>query len=205
MELFSNSLNLMEDVFFVPHFYAETEAQRIFTSLQREVTWREEKIKIFGKEVNQPRLIAWQSDPTTTYRYSGLTLAPSPWTDTVNEIKVRLEKHTHQTFNGVLINLYRDGSDYMGWHRDNERELGKNPFIASLSFGATRSFQLKHRTNHSIKPHTIAATSGSLILMTGSIQENWVHRLAPTKKIVGPRINLTFRRIFDVTKYTQPT
>jgi alkylated DNA repair dioxygenase AlkB len=177
------------------NFYSDEDAIQLFDILKQETNWLSQKIKIFGKEVDQPRLTAWYSDPNTYYTYSGLTLKPTPWTKTLVKIKKNLESYTKRPFNGVLLNYYRDQNDYMGWHSDNEKELGLNPFIASLSFGQERKFQLKHRKDKEQPIINLDLKSGSLLLMSDEIQSNWLHRIAPTKKPMGPRINLTFRNI----------
>ncbi|HXH76203.1 MAG TPA: alpha-ketoglutarate-dependent dioxygenase AlkB [Bacteriovoracaceae bacterium] len=172
------------------NFYSEN----LFDILKEETSWRNDRIKIFGKEVMQPRETAYYGNTEAVYTYSGLTMKPLEWTPTLLEIKSRVEVHTHQKFNSILLNHYRTGEDYMGWHADNEKELGINPYIASLSFGGVRKFQLKHRIDKLLKIELILE-SGSLVVMSGEIQKFWLHRIAPTKRPVPPRINLTFRLI----------
>ncbi len=179
---------------YTPDFYSSEKATQLFHLLKQEIKWKSEKIKMFGKEVNQPRLIAWYGDPEAVYTYSGLTMRPLLWTDALLKIKERIESSVGQNFNSVLLNYYRSGQDYMGWHADNEKELGKRPVIASLSLGATRRFQLKHR-REDLGLLTIELENGSLLIMKDDMQEHWLHKVAATKKEVGERINLTFRKI----------
>jgi alkylated DNA repair dioxygenase AlkB len=189
---------LLPESGFIQHWeqiYEEDERSELFIKLQKDIPWRSQKIKIFGKEVNEPRLVAWYGDADATYTYSGLKLNPLPWTEVLISIKNKVETITEQSFNSVLLNFYRHGSDYMGWHSDNEKELGKNPMIASLSLGETRTFQLKPRKERGHSPLSIPLESGSLLLMGGAIQHCWKHRISPSKKDLGPRINLTFRLI----------
>ena len=165
-----------------------------FQLLQAKLEWRQEPIKIFGKMVMQPRLTALYGDPDRPYGYSGIQMQPVAWTEELLEIKDSIEKFSGEDFTHVLCNYYRDGQDSMGWHRDNEAVLGKNPSIASVTFGATRSFQIR---NYQSKSHKIdiPLTHGSLLMMTGESQHHWEHQVPKTKKALGPRINLTFRKL----------
>ena len=156
--------------------------------------WRHDKIKLFGKEIFQPRLTALFGESGKKYSYSGLEMKPEPFTRELEEIRKRCEKYSKTSFNVCLANFYRDGSDSMGWHADDEKELGKKPVIASVSFGAERVFHLKHKKATTAK-HKIRLQHGSLLIMKGTTQEFWKHQLPKTKKLVGPRINLTFRKI----------
>ena len=180
---------------YFPNFLSENEANGYMELLLSEVQWRSDKIKMFGKEVTQPRLTGWYGDPGTVYTYSGLTMQPSRWTPALLELKSKVEQVCEQQFNSVLLNLYRTGRDHMSYHADDERELGSNPTIASLSLGQKRIFQIKHRHQKDLTPLKFDLASGSLIIMKGEMQKFWLHRINPTKKEVGPRINLTFRRI----------
>lgn len=167
--------------------------ERYFDRLMEEVTWKHEAIKIFGKEVMQPRLTAWYGDAGVEYTYSGLKNSPIPWTSTLLDIKKQVESVVGHSFNSVLLNLYRDGNDSMGYHSDDEPELGAKPRIASLSFGAARRFNIKHKkTGELIK---LDLEDNSLLIMKGEFQREWKHAIPKTKKEVGPRINLTFRKI----------
>lgn len=182
------------DLVVEPRFYDEAKAQALFLTLREGINWRQEKIRIMGKMMAQPRLIAWYGEPEAVYTYSGLTLSPEPWTKELSEIRSDLEAFAGTKFNSVLLNLYRSGSDHMGWHSDNEKELGVNPTIASLSLGATRRFLLRHRQEE-LETVSLDLESGALLLMRGETQTYWRHKIAATKKDVGERINLTFRMI----------
>lgn len=180
----------MSMIEYYPAFFKED----LFGRLERETDWKAEKIRLFGKEVLQPRLVAWHGDPQAIYTYSGLTMKPMPWTGTLLYIKEEIEDFTGRDFNSVLLNYYRTGDDYMGWHSDNEPELSERPYIASASFGGTRRFQLKHRVTKEVLEYELE--DGSLLIMKDQLQEEWIHRIAPTKRSVAPRINLTFRKIY---------
>lgn len=173
-------------------FIAPDEAQEIFLQLQAEVAWRQDEIKMFGKQVKIPRLQAFMADTGVSYKYSGLTLENIPWHPLVADIKAQVEEFTQQHFNAVLLNLYRDGNDGMGWHRDNEPELGENPKIASVSLGESRRFLLKSIDN---KRQEFWLTSGSLLWMGTNMQKNWLHSVPKTTQVKAARINLTFRNI----------
>ena len=166
-----------------------------FDELKDSILWKHEKIKIFGRWVLQPRLAAWYGDEGTEYVYSGLKNSPNTWNDTLLGFKATLEAITNESFNSVLLNYYRDGQDSMGWHQDNEKELGNNPTIASLSFGASREFQLRHKFDKQIPTIKCLLENGSILIMSGSTQKFWQHQIPKTKKQIGERINLTFRKI----------
>ena len=161
-----------------------------------DVPWRQENIVVWNKVYLQPRLIASYGDRDTDYTYSGLTLSTLPWTDLLLEIKRRVENVAEASFNNVLLNYYRDNRDSMGFHSDDEPELG--PVIASLSLGEERTFVLKHKLNKSAKPVRLKLASGSLLLMKGETQRNWKHGIAKLTRPCGPRVNLTFRRIASI-------
>lgn len=174
-----------------PHWLRE--ADGLQRSLQSEVPFEARAIKLFGREVMQPRLVAWVGDPSAVYTYSGVRHEPLPWTPTLRALRDDLEARTGLAFNGVLCNLYRDGRDSMALHSDSEPELGPDPIVASLSLGATRRFQLRHRTDdHKLE---LASTHGSLLLMRGTTQRFYRHAVPKEPAITAPRINLTFRRI----------
>ncbi|MCY1541266.1 2OG-Fe(II) oxygenase superfamily protein [compost metagenome] len=141
-----------------------------------------------------PRLVAWYGDPEAGYRYSGLTHQPLPWTPLLAQIRTRVEKAVGQRLNGVLLNYYRDGQDSMGWHSDDEVELGVNPLIASLSLGGTRRFDLRRKGQNRIE-HSLLLNHGSLLVMGGPTQHYWQHQVAKTRSHCAPRLNLTFRLI----------
>ena len=165
--------------------------------LMDQTIWRQESVQIYGKVHAQPRLVAWYGDPGMHYRYSGISLTPLPWTDLLREIKRRVEDCTDETFNSVFINLYRDHNDSMGFHSDDERELGLEPVIASVTFGATRTFVMKHKKNPDIQTQKIALEAGTVLLMKGQTQHYWKHGIMKQTQPCGPRVNLTFRTIFD--------
>lgn len=184
-----------EQLQYHPHLFDTQEQSLLMHALQEEIPWKQEHIKLFGKTHPTPRLTAWHGDAHCVYKYSGVINQPFPWTPSLLTIKTRIESLTHDAiFNCVLLNYYRDGSDKMGWHSDDEKELGPNPNIASVSFGATRRFDFKHKTEANNK-FSIHLESGSLLLMQGDMQHHWLHQLPAQKRINEPRINLTFRYI----------
>lgn len=172
------------------------DSQHLLLELLKNITWQQENIKRFGQSIPLPRLTAWYGDAGKSYTYSGITMNPLIWTRPLLLIKNKIEKITKHRFNSVLLNQYRHGKDSVAWHSDDEPELGKEPIIASVSFGATRQFMLKHKFKAEIKPITLNLNSGSLLLMKGKTQECWLHQVPKTGKEVTPRINLTFRTIF---------
>lgn len=178
-----------------PGFLSQAEAQTLFQTLYQQLPWQGGSIKLFGKEVLQPRLIVWMADPGIVIRYSGIEMAPSPWHPAVQAIRERVESYCARRFNGVLVNLYRDGQDSMGWHADDERELGPNPYIASLSLGAIRKFQVRHKSRKDVPTLSLELEPGSLLIMSGDTQEAYKHQVPKTRQAVGPRINLTFRHM----------
>ncbi|SFN34273.1 alpha-ketoglutarate-dependent dioxygenase AlkB family protein [Salegentibacter flavus] len=180
---------------YVPDFFNSEEANFYFERLQQEIPWKQDKIKLFGKEHFQPRLSSFFAEQDVNYAYSGLELKPKDFSEEILQIKKSVEKFSRLTFNSCLANLYRDGQDSMGWHSDNEKELGENPVIASVSYGAERIFHLKNKIDKNLK-EKISLAHGSLLLMEGATQHNWKHQLPKTKKNIGPRLNLTFRKIY---------
>lgn len=190
----ANLLPFQGVVRYYPAFFTEAESDRYFQALEQEIAWKQEPITIFGKAVMQPRLTAWYGDSDKAYTYSGITMRPYAWTATLLAIKQRIEAVARVNFTSVLLNLYRDGQDSMGWHRDNERELGDKPTIGSVSFGATRTFQLRPYTGK--EPlRSVPLNHGSLLLMEDVTQQYWEHRIPKTTKPMRARINLTFRVI----------
>lgn len=183
-----------------PIFFSAIEADSLLRDLLSTVPWSQESIKVFGRSVPQPRLTCWMGDPGSSYRYSGLQMVPKSWSHAVSLIKYKIEKALNVSFNGALLNFYRDGGDSMGWHRDNEKELGSEPVIASASFGAQRSFDFRRYKSRDEKLR-LQLDHGSLLLMSGTLQKHWEHRLPKISKAsrsqVGPRINITFRRIIN--------
>jgi alkylated DNA repair dioxygenase AlkB len=183
------------DIQWMPALFTASEAASLFDSLTASIEWRHEEILIFGKRVPQPRLTAWHGDADAHYQYSGLPLTPRPWTDLLLTIRRRVEQVTQTRYNSVLLNLYRDGNDSMGWHSDDEPELGAEPVIASLSLGQTRLFRLKPKKRDGSKTIGIDLTSGSLLVMRGETQRHYVHAVPKSSRAYAPRINLTFRMI----------
>ena len=181
-------------IYYDEHFLSHNEASTYFDVLRKETDWQQDRIKIFGKEYEQPRLTALFADNKNPYTYSNITMHPTPFSPILLEIKSKIEKKLDKTFTTCLLNLYRNGQDSNGWHADNEKELGKNPVIASVSLGAERLFHMKHRTDKTQKLRLNLA-HGSLLVMSGSTQHHWLHQIPKTKKNVGERINLTFRII----------
>ena len=196
-DLFDTSGNLLPfqgEVFYYPHFFTLTESDHYFNALQQEIQWKQEPIKIFGKDMMQPRLTAWYGDADKPYSYSGITMQPLPWTNTLQQIKTAIEKLAGVRFTNALLNYYRDGKDSMGWHRDNEKELGINPVIGSVSFGAARVFRLRYYDKKELV-RSIELTHGSFLLMRGETQHYWEHQIPKTNSMIGGRINLTFREL----------
>jgi alkylated DNA repair dioxygenase AlkB len=167
----------------------------VLDELIADVPWRQEDIFVRGKVYRQPRLIAWYGDRGSDYTYSGLRLTPLAWTDLLLEIRRRVESIAATTFNSVLLNYYRDNRDSMGFHSDDEPELGERPVIASLSLGEERTFVLKSKVDKLAKTIRLRLTSGSLLLMKGETQRYWKHGIAKQTRPCAPRVNLTFRRI----------
>lgn len=182
------------DVRFDPAWLAPGEAAALFDALLHEVPWETHRIRLFGREVDAPRRSCWIGDPGAAYTYSGTRFEPRPWPAALRPVRARLEAELGADFNSVLANLYRDGRDAMGWHADAEAELGPRPLIASLSLGATRRFALKSREDPALK-RVLDLPPGSLLVMAGDTQRRYRHALPRTARPVGPRINLTFRRV----------
>jgi alkylated DNA repair dioxygenase AlkB len=180
---------------FAHAFLSAAEADHAFSQLLADMPWRHDQITVYGKQHWQPRLTAWIGDEGSHYTYSGLALAPQPWTPLLLELKQRIESVAATRFNSVLLNLYRDGNDSVGWHSDDESELGPEPVIASLSLGQSRTFHLKHKRRKELPPLKIELAHGCLLVMGGATQRNYVHAVPKSAKALGPRINLTFRTI----------
>lgn len=174
------------------NFIGYEDSLKLFPILMEETHWEQKQIKLYGKEIPIPRLTAWYGDKT--YSYSGTQNNPSQWTETLLTLKEQVENKSGHKFNSALLNLYRHGQDSVTWHSDDEPELGESPVIASLSFGATRKFQLRHKKDKALKREFIL-TDGSLLVMREGTQENWEHQIPKTSKLVGNRINITFRKI----------
>ena len=181
------------ELFYLADFLPPPVAAECFDKLYTELDWQQEVATIVGRRVPVPRLVCWHGDEGAIYHYSGLTHNPQAWTETLLELKRSIESMSGHSFNSVLGNLYRDGQDSMGWHSDQEKVLGCNPFIASLSLGAERLFKIRHKKSG--ESVDIALASGSLLLMGGPLQHHWRHCVPKTQKPVAARINLTFRKI----------
>ena len=177
------------EAFLVERACARAEADRLFDELMRVTTWRQETATVMGRRVPIPRLTAWHGE--AGYVYSGIRMEPAPWNEPLLELKALSERLARQRFNSVLLNLYRDGRDSVSWHADNEPGLGMEPVIASISLGAVRRFQLRHRRRN--ERLAIDLPHGSCLIMAGATQHHWLHQLPKTARPVGPRINLTFR------------
>ena len=183
------------ELYLIKQFYRLPESDQLFTALETGLAWQEEAIFIFGKWVKVPRLICWYGDPDAYYQYSGVNHQPRPWTTELQSVRAKVEQQCRSAFNSVLANLYRDGKDSMGCHADDEKELGLNPVIASLSLGDERLFKLHHQKRKETLDITLG--HGDLLVMAGNLQHHWMHSVPKTKRIKTPRINLTFRKILE--------
>lgn len=182
------------EVLFYPGFFTVGTADELMESLLSNIPWKQEPIKIFGKEVMQPRLTCWMADKEVDYTYSGTTMKGNGWIEPADSILDLVSAVAGVRFNGALFNLYRDGQDSMGWHRDNEKVLGKNPVIASVTFGEERIFKLRDYQTKEEK-YEVLLTHGSLLIMKGETQHYWEHSIPKSKIIREKRINITFRRL----------
>ena len=199
MELFSDKTPILfelpdAEMVYYPNFFGQVQANNLFEKLISEVPWQLDNITVYGKSYPQPRLTALYGNDGKPYGYSNIVMQPHPWSPLIMFIKNEVENVVKTNFTTVLLNQYRDGKDSNGWHADNEKELGRNPVIASVSFGATRVFQMKHNSIVGCKKN-ILLEHGSLLLMAGTTQHFWKHQIPKTAKFVDPRINLTFRVI----------
>ena len=171
------------------------ESNDLLDRLSREINWHHDEITIFGKKYITARKVAWYAENEIPYQYSGQIKTPFPYTPTLIKIKNQVEKITGNTYNACLLNFYHSGNEGMGWHSDNERSIVPQSSIASLSLGAQRRFDFKHRLTQ--EKISLILNAGSLVNMRGTTQEFWLHALPKSKKIVEPRINLTFRRMVE--------
>lgn len=200
LDFFSKNNNDSEPIivqngeyFYFPNFFSSLKANNFFQKLISEIDWKQEEMIIYGKSLKFPRLTSWYGDNDKPYSFSGISLKPNPWTTDLLEIKSKIETKCNTIFNSVLLNRYRNGQDSISWHTDAEKELGINPVIASVNFGATRKFQLRHiKTKEKIE---IELTHGSILIMQGELQHFWQHQVPKTNIPIGERINLTFRVI----------
>ena len=184
------------ELYLIRQFYPQPESDQLLTKLLTGLDWQEEHIFIFGKRVKVPRLMCWYGDPGAYYQYSGVNHQPKPWTPELLNIREKVEQQCRCAFNSVLANLYRDGKDSMGCHADDEKELGLNPVIVSLSLGDERLFKMHHKKSK--QTLAIHLAHGDLLVMAGTCQQHWLHSVPKTKAFKTPRINLTFRKILTV-------
>lgn len=182
-------------LFYIPSFIQEIPATTTFTQLQNSLNWQQSAIHLFGRSVLEPRLTSWYADSGVRYAYSGRQLVANSWPSCLLNIRASLSALTGYQFNAVLANLYRNGSDYMGWHSDDETSLGAEPIIASISLGAEREFVLRRKDDHLVK-YKLPLAHGSLLMMQGATQSYWQHALPKRKKVNSARINLTFRYVY---------
>ncbi|MDP5172282.1 MAG: alpha-ketoglutarate-dependent dioxygenase AlkB [Bacteroidia bacterium] len=182
------------ELWWAPDFLSAFEADALFSHLSQSLAWQQGQVRMFGKWIDEPRLTVWYGDPGASYTYSGKQQQPLPWTPALLALKEKIETSSSTSFNSVLGNYYRSGQDSMGWHSDNEKELGIRPLIASLNLGATRTFQLRMIKDKSRKL-SLDLSHGSLLIMSGETQHHWQHQIPKTKKAVGERLNFTFRLI----------
>ena len=180
---------------YIENFFDFDQSQLYLKHLINDIKWKREKIRMWGREIVTKKRIAWYADEGKSYTYSGSTFHPDQWNELLLEIKKYVEQYMNFQFNSVLLNEYPNGKVGMGWHSDDERELGVDPIIASLSFGANRDFIFKHKTDKNLEKIKIHLKNGSLLLMLGSTQHHWKHSLPKRLKVREPRINLTFRKI----------
>ena len=198
MDLFNQNshLNILPfdgEVLYLGKVFNRKEAAQYYQTLLEKIPWKNDEAIIFGKHHITKRKVAWFGDNTYSYKYSGVTKQAHIWTPELLQLKQKVEEHSATTYNSCLLNLYHDGEEGMGWHSDAEKTLLDNGTIASVTLGAERKFSFKHR--ESKQRIDILLENGSLLLMKGTTQKNWLHRLPPTKKVFSPRINLTFRTI----------
>ena len=191
----SCNMQAYPDIDLVERILPDIREGELLYSLMHDVAWRDEQITIFGKTMMQPRRIAWYGDRDARYTYSGIAHEPLPWIPILQTLRGVVEEIAGAHFNSVLCNLYRSGQDSMGYHSDDEPELGRHPVIASFSIGAERALHFRHRTDASIPTVKVVLPSMSVLVMKGVTQEQWKHALPKTKVVVAPRINLTFRQV----------
>ena len=194
--LLSLKLNLPHsEIIYYPNFWSKNEADFYLQQLEKNIQWQQDYITLFGRTHPVPRLTSWYGNKGKVYTYSGITMHPHDWIEPLLIIKAQLSSIVKVNFNSVLLNYYRNGKDSMGWHSDNEKELGKKPIIASVSFGSQRRFLLKPRDKQNLHREEIKLNHGSLLIMAGETQDYWLHQIPKTSKAISPRINLTFRVI----------
>ncbi|RKR82743.1 alkylated DNA repair dioxygenase AlkB [Mucilaginibacter gracilis] len=195
LSFFDTEDNLPQDILeYKPNFFDANESRQIFKTLLEQTPWKQESQYMYGREVKTPRLTAWYGDESSYYKFSGQQFIPLKWTDQLLNIKLKIEPAAGVLFNSVLLNYYRDNNDSVAWHSDDEPELGINPLIASVNFGQTRRFDVRHKANHKQK-YSVNLENGSLLLMKGDVQHQWEHQVPKSAKVLKGRINLTFRTI----------
>jgi len=182
------------DLRYFPRWVDADLADEWLSEISAKTPWSQPQIKLYGRSIAVPRLVAWYGDADAHYRYSGFTHEPLAWTPLLVDIRQRVQQQVGQRLNGVLLNYYRDGQDAMGWHSDDERELGQQPLVVSLNLGATRRFDFRRKGASRIE-YSISLEHGSLLVMSGLTQHYWQHQIARTRKVRAPRLNLTFRQI----------
>tara|TARA_R110000796_G_scaffold104102_1_gene213825 strand:+ start:210515 stop:211117 length:603 start_codon:yes stop_codon:yes gene_type:complete len=195
--LFNEKINLNlpdSDIIYFPNFIEKHKTDAYFNILRENILWQQDYIKVFGKVYAQPRLTSLYSSNGKPYTYSNITMHPHAFSKELFDLKTKVEQVADTIFTTCLLNLYRDGKDSNGWHADNEKELGINPIIASITLGQERYFHLKHRTDKNLK-RKILLKHGSLLLMKGETQHHWLHQIPKTARPLNERINLTFRVI----------
>jgi alkylated DNA repair dioxygenase AlkB len=190
-----NILNKDGTVNYYGKILSSEEANQYFGLLMQNILWERDEVIIFGKHITTKRKVAWYGDSQYLYSYSNMTKQALAWTKELSELKQIVEEYAGTKFNSCLLNLYHDGNEGMGWHSDDEKPLGKNNTIASLSFGAERKFSFKHKQTKQIV--SLVLEHGSLLIMKDSTQSNWLHSLPKSKNITEPRINLTFRTMHE--------
>ncbi|MDT4331584.1 alpha-ketoglutarate-dependent dioxygenase AlkB family protein [Methylomonas sp. MED-D] len=174
-------------------FYDQADCRQLLKRLLDEQDWPNNRYQVGERWFELPRQQTWHADPGIRYSYSNNLLVARPWTPLLSELRTAIEHRLNAKFNAVLVNLYRDGNDYVGWHSDNEREMGDEPLIASLSLGATRTFAYRHK--RSGEQGSTRLNAGTLLTMRPSFQHDWRHSLPPAPEVADPRINLTFRYV----------
>jgi len=197
LDLFGNlqGYNFPQELLeYTPAFLTPAESDMLLEKFIKTVPWQQTELKILDKVIPTPRLIAWFGDNQNSYQLAGRMIKVLPWTSELSSLRERIEKASGHTFNSVLLNYYRDGSDSVSWHRDKESELGDRPVIASLSLGQERNFDFRSVADHKLK-YALPLAHGSLLLMKGDLQTGWEHRIAKSAAIKRPRINLTFRLV----------
>lgn len=180
-------------------FYDAAESERIYQRLLQEQNWPDNRYVVAGRQFVLPRLQTWHADYGISYSYSNNLLETRSWTPLLSEIRANVEMFLNYSFNSVLVNLYRNGEDYVGWHSDNERELGEQPFIASLTFGATRQFAFRHKKTS--EHDFVFLHSGTLVIMQPDFQHNWLHSVPADQNMTEGRINLTFRKVIPANDF----